>query len=738
MPIFFLTALRRSSAFFFFLSIAICGFSQQKDPYLTELYDKLHLSPAQEKYRKLAPMPIGCVYLQRAGEGEKEMRQHFRKMKELGFNALKQIMTTPGTTIEQVQLIALEEGINPFWYGDGGWENISPRLLKQLKISEKLSIAEIRNHPAMQAYQKEVLRKRILKYEEYAKKSPDKRAPKERQVAYEPEMGGRGFDLTDKGKKLFVAWVKKEYKTIENLNKAWCQYHVGLQTNQNDAFQDWADFESRWEKVPGNEYSHLRDILAFKVDHADEVIRSAIRNFRQIDSNAAFRGGGEMSLFYPHAWWCVNMEKVAKAMDSAGCFYPSMHLAWHYDEVKHELTRPFYMQAAQMHDYFKGGWSAAIEATGGPQQFSGGKGGNGFTVDTALMTQFILSQLAAGFKGFGLWTWNARDAGWEAGEYALLGRNQEVTARAVKVGKIGQAMTKYRDELWQCRKEPTVGILLDWDNDALWAAMTVAGRDSFKMEPVKARIGLARALMNANIPFEFVSKNDLLAGLGPRYRAIMAPGFVSIDKKLWSVFQSYVRQGGRLVMDLPGPYYDERAVLVPTAKGSDFESVFGFSLTDYQYSGVNRIWKINSHPLKGFTAEMAPTTAGVVATYQNGLPAVLENKLGKGTAVFLGYEAATACFKPNQTDMEAMLLKHLMGPIPPAPYACANALVYRLAGKNADHFFVINDGEKIRTRIDFKSASYKKISDAVTGEVWPVNAEFEVGAFDGRWLRAEK
>jgi beta-galactosidase len=714
---------------------AIC--QTKKDPFLVGLYNQLHNSPQQEKYRKIAPMPIGCVYLQRAGEGEKEMRQHFRTMKELGFTALKQIMTRPGTTIEQVQLIALDEGINPFWYGDGGWEEITPALLKKLKISEKLSMDEIRNHPAMQAYQKEILRKRILHVQEYAKTSADKKGPKERSVAFEPEVGPRGFELSDKGKKLFVEWVKKEYKTIGKLNEVWCQDYVGLQTNQADPFADWADFESRWEKVPNNEYRHLRDILRFKADHGVEGIRKNIHAFQSFDKDAVFRGGGEMSLFYPHAWWCVDMESVAKCMDSAGCFYPSLHFAWHYDEVKHELTRPFYMQASQMHDYFKGGWSAAIEATGGPQQFSGGKGGNGFTVDSSTMTQFILSQLAAGFKGFGLWAWNARDAGWEAGEYALLDRNQEVTDRARKVGKIGKAMNKYRDELWSARKEPVVGILIDWDNDAIWATMTKAGRDSFLMEGVKGRIGAARALMNANVPFEFVTKTDLMRGLSGRYKVIMAPGFVSIDKKLMPVFTEYVKQGGRLVMDLPGAYYDEQAVLFPTSKGSPFESLFGVKISDYQYSGVNRNWTLDNEKLKGFTADLIPTNAEVITKYGNGNPAITENALGNGRAVLLGYEAAMHCFKPGNVNWEKKFMRYVLGPNK-SPYSCENALVYRLGSEKADHYFVLNDLPSLETTIDFGGMKYSKLTDAVTGEVLDQGKPFKVNSFDGRWIRAVK
>ena len=59
-------------------------------------------------------------------------------MKKLGFNALKQIMPLPTWTIEQISLIALEEGIMPWWYGEGGYEEITPTLLEQLGVAKTL------------------------------------------------------------------------------------------------------------------------------------------------------------------------------------------------------------------------------------------------------------------------------------------------------------------------------------------------------------------------------------------------------------------------------------------------------------------------------------------------------------------------------------------------------------------------------------------------------------------------
>lgn len=712
------------------------AYNRQEDKeYLTQTYDALHSSPMQDKFKRIAPLPAGVVYVQRPGEGEKEMRQHFRTMKQLGFNALKQIMTIPGWTIEQVALIALEEGIIPFWYGEGGWAEITPELLKKLGIKATASAEEIRNHPAMRKYQYEVLRKRIMHYDEY-KKANNGKAMTERSVAYEPVLGGRGFDLSPEGKKEFALWVRKTYKTIDVLNDVWNQNHIGLAIDEKP-FQSWEDFDARWQKLNHNEYRHLRDILKFKVEHACESIKESMQKFHNFEPDAVFRGGGEMGLFLPHAHWGVDLSAVADVLTPYGSFYPSMHFAWHYDEVNHELTRPYYMQASMCADFFKGGWSAAWEATGGPQQFSGGKGGNGFTVDEGTMTQFILSKLAAGFKGFGLWCWSSRTAGWEAGEYALLDRHNQVTPRAIQVGKIAQAMQKYRDELWQSRKEPAVGVLYDWDNDALWAAMSSSNRDSFKMAPVKARVGISRALINANVPFEYVLAKDLRKGLAGRYKVIYLPGILGLNEDLLPILTEYVQKGGKLVIDMPGAWYNEKYALLNTAKGSAFEKLFGATIADYQYSGINRQWTLAGMPLYGFTLNLNPTTAQVSERYGNGMPAITVNKLGAGTATILGYEASTSCFKPGNGLWEQQLLKHTTTGIN-TPFEAKGAVVYRLGGPAADHYFVMNDTQEPQTAtISSKRYSYKSWADAVTGEAVN-NGIIALPPHTGRWIRAGK
>lgn len=199
--------------------------------------------------------------------------------------------------------------------------------------------------------------------------------------------------------------------------------------------------------------------------------------------------------------------------------------------------------------------------------------------------------------------------------------------------------------------------------------MTESGRDEFKNRPVQARIGISRALINANVPFEYVTSTDIRKGLAGRYRIIYLPAQLSLDTAMMQWLAHYVQGGGRLVVDVPTAYYDSHTVLFNTDKGSVFEQTFGTVIREYQGSGVNRTFHLNGQPVVGMIASLAPTKARTLARFDSGMPAVTEHRYGKGTAVVLCYEAAVACFKPNQTALEKTLLSFVVTD-QPLPYRC--------------------------------------------------------------------
>jgi beta-galactosidase len=116
------------------LVFAGLAFAQPDDEFLARLYDSLHDSPMQRKFRDIAPMPFGVVFLPWKGMTEQQMREHFRLMKKLGFRNLKQTMPSPEWSQERIMEVALEEGIIPFWYADAGWEPVTDTLLDTLGI----------------------------------------------------------------------------------------------------------------------------------------------------------------------------------------------------------------------------------------------------------------------------------------------------------------------------------------------------------------------------------------------------------------------------------------------------------------------------------------------------------------------------------------------------------------------------------------------------------------------------
>ena len=79
---------------------------------------------------------------------------------------------------------------------------------------------------------------------------------------------------------------------------------------------------------------------------------------RERDPWEANRVGGEMGLFLPFASRGTDMELLADAVKETGSFYPSIHLAWHFEETYFEVAKPVYMQASIVVDWNKGGWTA--------------------------------------------------------------------------------------------------------------------------------------------------------------------------------------------------------------------------------------------------------------------------------------------------------------------------------------------------------------------------------------------
>ncbi len=717
--------------------------------YLHELYDSLHDSPMQQKLRELAPMPFGVVFLPWKGMTEDEMREQYRVMRELGFTNLKQTMGTPEWPATRVLEVALEEDVIPFWYDIGGWERITPELLEQLGLPKDMQIDEALENPVMRSYQANVLKKRIG-YEKVPTTVIEGTNLQEAGLSDWSNTDIRLYNdpvLRDDAVPAFKAWVRDRYETIEDLVDAWNQYEVGI---CDHPYTSWKEFEEDTlpERHVRREYGFVRDVLRFKADYSTERIKHAAAQARARDPEEPQRAGGEMGLFLPFAWRGTDMESIAEVMKGAGSFYPSIHLAWHFQEVNLEACRTIYMQASITADWFKGGWAATWESTGGPQQLSGGKPISAdatphtaheppsFTVNAGTMQQLLLSYLAGGLKGCGLWSWNYRKAGWEGGEFALLTRQLKPGDRAKAAGAIARAAKRLRREIWQAHKEPMVGLFQNWDNEAIWACVSERGRDIFRHYPIQSRVGASRILINGNIPWEHVTPSDLRAGLADRYDVIFLSGQLALQEDVLVLLRAYVERGGRVVLDSPGGWYNTRGVVLDTGRGSAFERLFGAELADFQHTR-NLPRTVDNVAVDGFITEIAPTDARIVKRFDSGEAAVTGHKIGAGTAVLLGFEAGRGSFEPGSTDREQLVRDLLLDGRTPG-YVCTDTIVYRISAPDADHYFLMNDAPARSVSLETPAYTYKGYEDPVAQTSIPGLSSIELPAYGARWIRCIK
>ena len=141
----------------------------------------------------------------------------------------------------------------------------------------------------------------------------------------------------------------------------------------------------------------------------------------------------------------------------------------------------------------------------------------------------MLSQLAGGLRGFEIGCWSSRSAGGEAGDYALLDRHNKATPRTMRA-------RPHRTGGHRKTPRRTVG----GPQGAGRRDLRRLGKRCGVQCPCRSRSGTncaitrcrpasasARALIDANIPFEFVTPSDLGMGLAGRYAIVYLPAVLA-------------------------------------------------------------------------------------------------------------------------------------------------------------------------------------------------------------------
>lgn len=703
-------------------------------------------SPAFDRIQQQRDWLVATVYFQPNDIDPDHLLFELKRMRDLGFNAVRFYHAVPTETSPGVfdfsrsdlwMDAAREAGIRVILHLE--WFEVSDALLAREGLDregfERTHGKDPRYLAVLQAHYGPV----IERYRAHP-------ALYMWGILGEPDVGPS--KLEPEARARFGEWLEAKYGTLQALDKAWNVYPdrgKPIVPGFAEAWHALAGLHSE-EKISGVNrslinYGAARDFIEFATDHSFVRAEALLGLIRGIDPEHPIAlGAHQLFASQPLLRW--NIPRWAKMGD---LFTTSIHLSWHFELVEGEVDRPVYMQARLTRDADKTGWTSCYETTAGPVQYSGGYG-NAMT--PGLMRRLMLSYLAAGNVNIGFWTWNPRPGGWEAGEYGLIDLAGNLTPWAEEAGRVTRAMERYHDELWEADDEADVGILTSWDTDALLCLEPhrhdLDGlRDHSRGTPEQAqrsRIGAARALINAHVPFHVLTVEELDTPLAERYRVLYAPHLRTLDDGLLDRLLRFVEEGGRLIADVPFGFNDPWGKLLKTGRGSKIDQLFGGWITAIHDTRTNAR-QLGQTAIHGFYAGLGISDARVLASWEDGEPAILEKTFGAqgGSAVLIGCDLSRQCLKPGNHAAESLLADLVKTGRQPA-WRCSAPLAWRRRCGKADHYFLVNDGPRTPAWIDCFDAEYTGGVDVLTGETFSLDGTIscELPQDSACWLRLER
>ncbi len=331
-----------------------------------------------------------------------------------------------------------------------------------------------------------------------------------------------------------------------------------------------------------------------------------------------------------------NFPEWRKFLTSLG---GSAHAAWHFGY----FTRQQYAVAMSANCEIVRSGAGNIpwlmtELQGGNNTYSGG---TPMCPTKEEIAQWLWIITATEGKGSIFWSLNPRSSGIEAGEWALLDFQNNPSDRMKAASEIAFTLQQ-NSSLFANAKEINSRINILYVRQSLWAEGKMAAGSTQNYEArnvggvMKSALSYFEAFsemgINTNLKafeeFDF-NKSDFSG------TTIILAHQISLPDSYAPVLESFVRKGGKLIVDGLTGFFDEN--LHSTMKtGFSFENLFGgnireFKLVDNLFEVKWNDFSIPAHLWQGSIA----VKSGKVAVLNDQDTIAIRNKIGKGEVLWI-------------------------------------------------------------------------------------------------------
>lgn len=430
------------------------------------------------------------------------------------------------------------------------------------------------------------------------------------------EFGGRCY--CENCAREFRNWLKRKYRSLDNLNKAWGTVFWSR------TFTDWNQIPLPWNH-PYIHSPHAR--LDFSRFSSESFVR-----FQQIQLDIIRKEMPQVPITHNFMQEFVEIDyyDLAKNLDFISCdVYPGFGNSPAYAAIVHDMARGL-----------KGGkpfW--VMEQQVGPVNWK--------QVNTLLRPGiprlWTYQAISHGAEGVVYFRWRCARFGHEQFHSGILPHSAEPGRTYKEIEQLGSELKKVMPELDKTAVNPEAALILDYPTAwFIGDAGTVPNKQVKYLEMVNRYY---RALFALPIQSDIVSpKADLL-----NYKLVIAPLLTLIDDKTAKNLKNYVKKGGFLILTLFSGICDESGVVFDKPFPGPLSDVAGIKVREFDpipesfqnEVGITGI-TLNKgvYKIEKWCDIIEPQKAKTVATYSNdfykGNPAITLNKFGKGHVLYIG------------------------------------------------------------------------------------------------------
>jgi beta-galactosidase len=431
------------------------------------------------------------------------------------------------------------------------------------------------------------------------------------------------FDYSIYSRNRFVKWLKKKYRRVNNLNKAWYRTY------------------SSWDEVQIPKYvtlSTFQDIIdwqMFTVQKLKEDLKFRVDSIRKIDRNHIISSHSAItSVMTSILDWGANGNdwEMSKVVDVWGTSYYPAHIG---------SLNPYDPSVGGL---FLDASRSSCESTGKPFWIGELQSGQaieglkfGIPVGREEISRWAWSCISHGAKGLFFYAYYPMSCGVEISGFGMIPFSGKGNERSEEVGKISKIISDNMKTFLALKPiKAKVAILINIRVTAFLTAL----RENENIFSMSLR-GTYRILFEEKIYPDFIDADNLSLQILRRYKVIFAPLLLVVDKYTTNILREFVEGGGTLIAEFrPGwsDYYGRNTSMIP---GSGMDEVFG-CVEDCVIDKKNTIFYFETAKERTEIAYNSKFEVlklmGAYSVLKNECDQVIAttNNLGKGKATLIG------------------------------------------------------------------------------------------------------